>query len=157
MFATRGRWVSSWGRRQTINERLRLMGMNPNWINHDMYSSCQLGMLIHNSISVNVLERIILRVLSSIDLIPEKYMKNWETARLAMNRIKCMFWWCRLVAPTNTQSWRKGRIFHSDANLGATAGLSILTQIMAQRPNKAYVCWWAQPNDVIRTCIWCGS
>ena len=92
MFATRGHWVSSRGRRQTINERLRLMGMNPNWINHDVLSSNQFGMLIGNSMSVNVLERIILRVLSSIDLIPEKYMKkNWETATLAMNRIKCMF------------------------------------------------------------------
>ena len=28
---SRGHWVSSRGRRQTINERLRLMGMNPNW------------------------------------------------------------------------------------------------------------------------------
>ena len=49
-------------------------------------------MLIGNSMSVNVLERIILRVLSSIDLLPEKYMKkNWEIETLVKNRIKCMF------------------------------------------------------------------
>jgi len=87
-----GHWVSSRGRRLSIDERLRLMGMDPKHIKKDIVTERQLGGLIGNSMSVNVIERILIRLLSSTGLVPRSAMRHsWETTEQSTSRLKAMF------------------------------------------------------------------
>ena len=57
-----GHWIVSRGRRQNLDEQMRLMGMNPALISKEIISQKNLGELLGNAMAVNVLERILLRV-----------------------------------------------------------------------------------------------
>ena len=57
-----GHWVTSKQRRQTIPEMLRLQGMDPSKLKLGT-SPRNLGCAVGNSISVNILERLLLQIL----------------------------------------------------------------------------------------------
>ncbi len=84
----RGHWVTSRGRRQNIEERLRLMGMNPNEVTRNIITDRQLGQLIGNSMSVNVLERIFINVFASTNMVAKNRMpQHWESKAAATQRL----------------------------------------------------------------------
>ena len=84
-----GHWVFCRGRRQSTSEMLWLMGMSMNYIDTSVVSERQLRLLIGNSCSVNVLERILLRALSSSGLAPASAMKRrWESLAQAKESVR---------------------------------------------------------------------
>lgn len=74
-----GHWITSRGRRMTREEMMRLQGMNPISFNL-VVSLSQLGQQIGNSMSLNVLERLFVRLLPAADL-SEKLVDRWETGQ----------------------------------------------------------------------------
>jgi len=74
-----GHWLSTRGRRTTKEEMMRLQGMKPEDFKV-VVSENQWGQQIGNSMSVNVLERIFVRLLPSANLVPPgKVLKDrWE-------------------------------------------------------------------------------
>lgn len=76
-----GHWVTNRGRRFTVHEMMRLQGMVPSAFNQ-VVSDLQLGAQIGNSMSVNVLERIFVRLLPHAGLVPKnKVLKDvWQAA-----------------------------------------------------------------------------
>ncbi len=83
-----GHWVSTRGRRQTIDERLRLMGINPADVDKTATTDVQLGRLIGNAIGVNVLERILYRVLPAACIIPQSELQaRWESLEAARSTV----------------------------------------------------------------------
>jgi len=78
-----GHWISNRGRRMTTGEMMRLQGMNPDGFVQKV-SDQQLGKQIGNAMSVNVLERIFVRLLPAAGLVPaSKLQDRWEAAALA--------------------------------------------------------------------------
>ncbi len=79
-----GFWVTCRGRFQSIQERLRLMGLSPQRVDLSAVSEGQLGGMIGNSMAVNVLERILIRALPAVGLAEPKDMpRRWESLRSA--------------------------------------------------------------------------
>ena len=72
-----GHWVTNRGRRLTKEEMLRLQGMNPRKFNVSV-SECQLGKQLGNTMSVNVLERILTRLLPAAGLVKGPLRDRWE-------------------------------------------------------------------------------
>ena len=72
-----GHWVTNRGRRTTKAEMLRLQGMNPRKFNVSV-SECQLGKQLGNTMSVNVLERILTRLLPAAGLVKGSLRDRWE-------------------------------------------------------------------------------
>jgi DNA (cytosine-5)-methyltransferase 1 len=64
-----GHWVSSRSRLLTIEEMLALQGMPPD-VRREGISNRQLGLMIGNAMSVNVLERLLVRLLPGVGLLP---------------------------------------------------------------------------------------
>lgn len=64
-----GHWVTSRGRRLRKTEMMRLQGMNPSKF-RKVVSEGQLGKQLGNTMSVNVLERLLARVLPAAGLVP---------------------------------------------------------------------------------------
>jgi len=79
-----GHWLSSRGRFMTTAEMLRLNGFDPKLIHVSCVSPNQLGRLIGNAMSVNVLERLLLRLLPSAGIIESAALVGrWETMAIA--------------------------------------------------------------------------
>eukprot|EP00928_Gymnodinium_smaydae_P008919 TRINITY_DN13292_c0_g5_i2.p1 TRINITY_DN13292_c0_g5~~TRINITY_DN13292_c0_g5_i2.p1 ORF type:complete len:393 (+),score=95.78 TRINITY_DN13292_c0_g5_i2:122-1180(+) len=76
-----GHWLTNRGRRTTKPEMMRLQGMEPTGFKQ-VVSEVQWGNLIGNSMSVNVLERIFVRLLPSANLVPAttRLVDRWEKA-----------------------------------------------------------------------------
>jgi len=76
-----GHWVSSRNRRQTLEEMLRLQGMNPTILKKSV-SRAQIGKQIGNAMSVNVLERLLVRALPAAGLVSSRQLEDrWETGK----------------------------------------------------------------------------
>lgn len=71
-----GHWVSNRGRLLTIDEMLMLQGMRAD-VRRTGISNRQVGLMIGNAMSVNVLERLLLRLLPSVGLLPERPHDRW--------------------------------------------------------------------------------
>ena len=71
-----GHWVSTRGRLLTIEEMLALQGMRAD-VHRKGISDRQVGYMIGNSMSINVLERLLLRLLPSVGLLPERPHDRW--------------------------------------------------------------------------------
>ncbi len=78
-------WVMSRGRRLNLMEMLRLMGIQSSEVNLRCVTANQLGRMIGNSMSVNVLERLFLRALPVSGLVPPTLQLNarWESLAVA--------------------------------------------------------------------------
>jgi len=76
-----GHWVSSRGRRMTKTEMMRLQGIDPNTFRVAV-SECQLGRQIGNAMSVNVLERLFVRLLPACGLVRRgALVDRWQKGR----------------------------------------------------------------------------
>ena len=74
-----GFYLPSRGRRMTLRERLRLQGLPQAYLRHRQgISDRQLGMMIGNAMSGNILERLLARILPACGLAPEG-LDPWET------------------------------------------------------------------------------
>lgn len=83
-----GHWISTRGRRQTINERLRLMGIDPKTVDKMEMTPNKLGQLIGNAQSANVLERILYSALPSAGIVPVSQLRaRWETKAQAAKTV----------------------------------------------------------------------
>jgi len=73
-----GHWVTSRGRRQLLTEMMRLQGMNPCKF-RQVVSDRQLGKQLGNTMSVNVLERLLVRLLPAAGLATAGGLRDrWE-------------------------------------------------------------------------------
>ena len=72
-----GHWVTNRGRRLTKAEMLRLQGMDPSKFIVSV-SEFQLGKQLGNTMSVNVLERIMTRLLPAAGLVNGSLRDRWE-------------------------------------------------------------------------------
>jgi len=71
-----GHWVSTRRRLLTIDEMLTLQGI-PADVHRKGISNRQVGYMIGNAMSVNVLERLLLRLLPGVGLLPERPRDRW--------------------------------------------------------------------------------
>ena len=71
-----GHWVSSRSRLLTVQEMLILQGMAAN-VRRAGISDRQLGLMIGNAMSVNVLERLLVRLLPGVGLLRERLHDRW--------------------------------------------------------------------------------
>ena len=72
-----GHWVTSRGRRLLKTEMMRLQGMNPSKF-RVVVSQAQLGKQLGNTMSVNVLERLLVRLLPAAGLAAPGLRDRWE-------------------------------------------------------------------------------
>mmetsp|Transcript_33738 Transcript_33738/g.85296 ORF Transcript_33738/g.85296 Transcript_33738/m.85296 type:complete len:396 (+) Transcript_33738:139-1326(+) len=73
-----GHWVTSRGRRQLKTEMMRLQGMDPSKFRQAV-SDPQLGKQLGNTMSVNVLERLLVRLLPAAGLVSAAGLRDrWE-------------------------------------------------------------------------------
>jgi len=82
----KGHWVTNRGRRLTKDEMMRLQGMNPASFKKAV-SEAQLGKQIGNAMSVNILERLFVRVLPAAGLaahgsLPDRWQRGKPPAAL---------------------------------------------------------------------------
>ena len=64
-----GHWITSRGRRMSSDEMLRLQGMNPHKLTFPPdFTESDIGKLVGNSMSVNVLVRLFARILPAANL-----------------------------------------------------------------------------------------
>ena len=70
-----GHWVSSRSRLLTVAERLALQGMRAD-VCRDGISNRQMGLMIGNAMSVNVLERLLVRLLPAVGLRPPRSLHD---------------------------------------------------------------------------------
>mmetsp|Transcript_24984 Transcript_24984/g.65047 ORF Transcript_24984/g.65047 Transcript_24984/m.65047 type:complete len:399 (-) Transcript_24984:152-1348(-) len=75
--ATTGHWISSWGRRFLKTEMMRLQGMNPTKFKLAI-SLNQVGHQLGNSMSVNVFERVLARLLPAAGM-TGRLMDRWAS------------------------------------------------------------------------------
>lgn len=80
--ASSGFYLSSYDRRLTIHEMMRFQGMNPKVLEgwQDCMTARQMGHAIGNAMSVNVLQRVLLRALWSVGLIG-KMPDPWDNKK----------------------------------------------------------------------------
>jgi len=77
-----GHWVTSRGRRLTKDEMMRLQGMRPDKFKKTV-SETQLGIQIGNAMSVNVLERLFVRILPAAGLVAHNTLiDHWARGKL---------------------------------------------------------------------------
>ena len=74
----RGHWVSNRGRRTNLREMFRLQGMDPRRVKM-VVSPNQMGAQLGNTMSVNVLERILCRLLPAAGLTEGGLADRWES------------------------------------------------------------------------------
>ena len=72
-----GHWLTNRGRYMNKPEMFRLQGMDPSKFNVSV-SECQLGKQLGNTMSVNVLERIMTRLLPAAGLVSGSLRDRWE-------------------------------------------------------------------------------
>jgi DNA (cytosine-5)-methyltransferase 1 len=83
-----GHWVTSRGRRTTKTEMMRLQGMDPTKFKVAVTES-QLGKQLGNTMSVNVLERLFVRLLPAAKLVKKDEVKDrWENGSALRDLIK---------------------------------------------------------------------
>merc|ERR1712194_464674 len=76
-----GHWVTNRGRRLQKTEMMRLQGMNPTKF-HVAVSDTQLGKQLGNTMSVNVLERLFVRLLPAAKLVRAGALKDrWASGQ----------------------------------------------------------------------------
>jgi DNA (cytosine-5)-methyltransferase 1 len=76
-----GHWITNRGRRLTKEEMMRLQGMNPTTFKVAV-SDCQLGQQLGNTMSVNVLERLLVRLLPAAKLVRKGAVNDrWANGR----------------------------------------------------------------------------
>ena len=78
-----GHWLTQLQRRMTVEEMLLLQGMDPG----KMKGSCSrqnLGKMVGNSMSVNVLERVLSRALNATDLVLRPLKDRWDNENTQM-------------------------------------------------------------------------
>ena len=78
-----GHWLTQLQRRMTVEEMLLLQGMDPG----KMKGSCSrqnLGKMVGNSMSVNVLERVLSRALNATDLVLRPLKDRWDNEKTQM-------------------------------------------------------------------------
>ena len=90
-----GHWVLCRGRRQSIDERLRLMGIPNDLVTYKGIpgvSERQMGQMIGNGMSTNVLERILTRLVDAAGLPtgPTSMNRNWESLSAARASVHAM-------------------------------------------------------------------
>ena len=74
-----GFYLPSRGRRLTLKERLRLQGLPEAYLLHRKgISDRQLGMMIGNAMSGNILERLLARILPACSVAPEGLQDPWS-------------------------------------------------------------------------------
>ncbi|MDE0821157.1 MAG: DNA (cytosine-5-)-methyltransferase [Opitutales bacterium] len=110
---SRGHWISAYNRRFNMNEMFRLQGMNPTTFKVAV-SPRELGQQIGNSMSINVIERIILKALKHADLIPQDVPDEWESGI----RVKEL-----LHTKTKSAYPQKHEVIHSNKRKCAHLGL----------------------------------
>ena len=76
-------WLMGRGRRLNLKEQVRLMGMNPKDINFDCMSESQLGKMLGNSMCVNVLERLLVRLLPAAGWNRLQLRDRWDSLSAA--------------------------------------------------------------------------
>ena len=84
----RGIWVSSRGRLINLRERCRLQGMNPDKLKQ-VVSDAQWHMQLGNSMSVNVVERLLSRLLPAVGLtgaLPDRWASGAALRELEATR-----------------------------------------------------------------------
>ena len=73
-----GFYLPSRGRRMTLRERLRLQGLPETYLLHrEDISDRQLGLMIGDAMSGNILERLLARILPACGLAPEGLKDPW--------------------------------------------------------------------------------
>jgi len=83
-----GHWVTSRGRRTTKTEMMRLQGMDPTKFKVAV-TETQLGKQLGNTMSVNVLERLFVRLLPAANLLKRNEGKDrWESGSALKDLIK---------------------------------------------------------------------
>jgi len=91
-----GHWVTNRGRRLRKQEMMRLQGMNPTTFKVAI-SETQLGKQLGNTMSVNVLERLFVRLLPAAGLARGELKDRWATGqavkKLADTRDKLQPFW----------------------------------------------------------------
>jgi len=70
-------WLMGRGRRLNLNETARLMGMNPKSIDVDCVTKNKMGKMLGNSMCVNVLERLLVRLLPAAGWRHLKLLDRW--------------------------------------------------------------------------------
>ena len=70
-----GHWVSSRSRLLTVEETLVLQGM-PSDVRREGTSNRQIGLMTGNAMSVNVLERLLARLLPGVGLLPPGSLRD---------------------------------------------------------------------------------
>jgi DNA (cytosine-5)-methyltransferase 1 len=70
-----GHWVTNRSRLLTLTEMLRLQGISPK-IRREGISDRQVGLMVGNAMSVNVLERILVRLLPAVGLIARSRLQD---------------------------------------------------------------------------------
>ena len=73
----RGHWITTEQRRMSIQEMMRLQGIRENQIKNDN-SEAEFGKQIGNSMSLNVVERILFAIFSTIGMLPESIYDRWK-------------------------------------------------------------------------------
>jgi DNA (cytosine-5)-methyltransferase 1 len=81
-----GHWVTNRGRRLTHEEMMRLQGMNPNNFMIAVPES-QLGKQLGNTMSVNVIERVLVRLLPAAKLVRHGQLKDHWKSGQAVRRL----------------------------------------------------------------------
>ena len=71
----RGHWLLREGRRLSTTEMLRLQGFNPDRVAVAV-SECTLGQQVGNAMSVNVVERILVKLLVPVGLLKKSCLKH---------------------------------------------------------------------------------
>jgi DNA (cytosine-5)-methyltransferase 1 len=83
-----GHWVTSRGRRTTKEEMMRLHGMNPQHFKVGVTEN-QLGRQLGNTMSVNVLERLFVRLLPAAKLVKRNEVKDrWQNGSAVRELMK---------------------------------------------------------------------
>ena len=87
-----GFFVTNRGRRLTVNEQMRLQAYNPNRIDTCCISERQLAGAVGNSMTVSVVERILLRALPAAGLVRSSALnRRWENRADAKKQLSKMF------------------------------------------------------------------
>ena len=87
-----GFYVTNRGRRLTVTEQLRLQAYDPKRINMTCISERQLSQAIGNTMTVSVVERILLRALPAAGLVLSRDLnRRWENVSSAKAQLSRMF------------------------------------------------------------------
>ena len=96
----------------SIQEMMHLQGIRDDQIKNDN-SEAEFGRQIGNSMSLNVVERILFAIFSTIGMLPENSIDRWRTLTTE-----------ELLGRTQSRAWRKNNSWESDFNMEPTNGLT---------------------------------